>query len=389
MHSELLKPSETAAREIRVPFLDLAPSHEPLRDELLQAIARLIESGAFTNGPDVAAFERAFAKYCGRELCVGAGSGLDALRMALIGGGLERGDEVIVPAATFVATLEAVTQAGGNPVVVDIGAEDYCIDAAAVEAALTPRTRFVIPVHLYGQVADMRALGPIATRSDVRLLEDAAQAHGATRDGLAAGAVGWAAAFSFYPGKNLGAFGDAGAAVTDDRELAERLRALREHGQRRKYVHDLEGFTSRLDTLQALVLLRKLPLLDVWNDMRRTAAAQYSQALDGVGDLVVPQVPAGSDPVWHVYVVRTANPESLAEFLRVRGIGTGRHYPQPVHLAPAYAWLGHRRGEFPVAETLSEGAISVPMYPGITEEQVTAVVDAMRSYFSNGRRSGQ
>ena len=365
-----------------VPFLDLGLLHRDLKEEIVEEIADLVDSSAFTNGPQVREFEAAFAAYCGTEQCVGLASGLDALRLGLQAAGLERGDEVVVAASTFVATLEAVTQAGGRPVVVDATDEDYNLDPNAVEAALTERTRFLMPTHLYGQLADMQALVEIAERRGLVILEDACQAHGASRDGIAAGTAGLANAFSFYPGKNLGAFGDAGALVTDDEPLAARVRALREHGQTRKYVHEIEGWTARLDTIQAIVLLRKLPLLDRWNGERRAVAAKYDQRLAGIGDLRLPAVPEGSEPVWHIYAIRTAEPEELAGFLRERGIGTGRHYPDPVHLAPAYAFLGHQRGEFPVAEALASEVLSLPMFPGMTEQQVDTVVAAVGDYFA-------
>ena len=365
-----------------VPFLDLGLLHRDLKAEIVEEIAELVDSSAFTNGPQVREFEAAFAAYCGTEHCVGLASGLDALRLGLQAAGLEAGDEVVVAASTFVATLEAVTQAGGRPVVVDATDDDYNLDPGALEAALTERTRFLMPTHLYGQLADMRSLMEIAERRGLTILEDACQAHGASRDGIAAGTAGLANAFSFYPGKNLGAFGDAGALVTDDEELAARVRALREHGQTRKYVHEIEGWTARLDTIQAIVLRRKLPLLDRWNGERRAVAAKYDERLAGIGDLRLPPVPDGSEPVWHIYAIRTAAPEELAGFLRERGIGTGRHYPDPVHLAPAYGFLGHERGEFPVAEALASEVLSLPMFPGMTEQQVDTVVAAIADYFA-------
>jgi dTDP-4-amino-4,6-dideoxygalactose transaminase len=367
--------------QTRVGFLELAHMHDGLKAELLADFADLVDSNAYTNGPAVAAFERAFADYCGVSRCVGVGSGLDALRLALIAAGIEPGDEVLVPANTFVASAEAITQAGATPLIVDAGESDWNIDVAAAEAAITPRTRFVMPVDLYGQLADMKSIAELARRHGLSVIEDACQAHGATRDGIGAGAAATAAAFSFYPGKNLGAMGDAGAVVTDDADLAEVVGALREHGQRRKYHHDLEGFTSRLDTIQALVLARKLPLLDGWNEERRAAAHHYDEALAGVGDLRLPPVPEGSRPVWHLYVVCTERPEELGAHLRERGIGSGRHYPQPIHLSGAYAHLGHRDGSFPVAERLARGCLSLPIFPGITERQLEAVVDGVRSFF--------
>ena len=367
-----------------VPFFDGAPMMNGLKADILADVSSLFDSGRFINGPEVAEFEASFATYCQTAVCVGAASGLDALRLALIAAGLEPGDEVIVPAQTFIATFEAVTQAGGVPVVVDSSDSDYNMDPEAADTAVTTRTRFVLPVHLYGQMADMRALGLMAMRHGVSLLEDACQAHGAERDGLRAGAESLAGAFSFYPAKNLGAMGDAGALVTDDLELAARVRALREHGQTEKYRHVTAGFTARMDTLQAIVLKHKLPHLDSWNDSRREAARFYSEALAGVGDLRLPAVPEGSNPVWHLYVVRAADPEALGSFLGERGVATGRHYPEPPHLSAAYSDLGYEPGAFPVAEAISREGLSLPMYPGISETQLTSVVEAISEFFARG-----
>ena len=366
---------------LTVPFLDLTPSHEELRAQLLEDVADLIDEGAFTNGSQVVAFEEAFAEFCGTSTCVGLASGLDALRLSLLAAGLEPGDEVIVPAMTFVASIEAITQAGGRPVMVDVSESDYCLDVGAVGAHVGSKTRFLLPVHLYGQMADMRAIERIATSRDLLMIEDACQAHGAVRDSLVAGAVGLAGAFSFYPAKNLGAFGDAGALVTNDARFASRVRALREHGQREKYRHAFEGYTARLDTIQALVLLRKLPLLDRWNMQRSNAAELYTAGLAGVGDVRLPPVPTGSNPAWHLYVVRTEGPTQLQKHLAGRGIGSGRHYPEPCHMTEAYGWLGYRQGEFPVAEALAAEALSLPLYPGISEAQIERVVQEIANYF--------
>ena len=368
----------------QVPFVDLEPVHRDLKTPILTDWDALIETGAFVNGAAVAAFEASFAEYCRVRFCVGLSNGLDALRLGLLAAGIERGEEVIVPANTFVATLEAVTQAGGKPVPVDVSDVDYNLDVDAVEAAVTPRTRFIVPVHLYGQMADMGALERLAARHGIELIEDACQAHGAERDGRRAGATGLAAAFSFYPAKNLGAMGDAGALVSAGDDLASRVRAMREHGQVAKYRHELEGFTARLDTIQAIVLMHKLPLLDGWNEERREAARFYDTALDGVGDLLLPPTAPGSVPVWHLYVIRTRDPERLHTFLAQRQIGTGRHYPEPVHLTAAYSWLGYARGAFPVAESLAQEVLSLPMYPGISQLQLEAVVDAVGEYFVHG-----
>jgi dTDP-4-amino-4,6-dideoxygalactose transaminase len=364
-----------------VPFMDLRGVHAPLSAAVLGDVAALIESSAFVNGPAVAEFERAWARWCGTRRCVGVASGLDALRLGLLAAGLEPGEEVVVPANTFVATVEAVIQAGGRPVVADASPADYNLDPAAARAAVGPRTRALLPVHLYGQLADGRALGALARDEGLVIVEDACQAHGARRDGLRAGWLGSAAAFSFYPGKNLGAMGDAGALVTSEDAVADEVTARREHGQRVKHHHELEGYTARLDTIQALVLLRKLPLLAAWTNERRQLAAAYAGRLAGVGDLVLPPVPTGSKPVWHLYPVRTADPDALAATLAAAGVASGRHYPVPVHLAPAYAGLGHRRGAFPVAEALAEQLLSLPLYPGMREEQLEAVVAAVRRHF--------
>jgi dTDP-4-amino-4,6-dideoxygalactose transaminase len=369
---------------VSVPFLDLGPVHRELKEQILEDVAELVDRGDFTNGEAVRTFEEAYAAFCGTRRCVGLASGLDALRLALLAAGLQPGDEVVVPALTFAATFEAVTQVGGTPLVVDVSEDDYNLDMGAVEAVLSERTRFLLPVHLYGQMADIRLLHLLAERRGVTIVEDACQAHGAERDGVCAGAAGLAAAFSFYPAKNLGAIGDAGALVTNDEVVADIVLALREHGQTAKYEHELEGYTARLDTIQALVLLRKLPLLEGWNAERRAAARFYSEALDGIGDLKLPPVPAGSRPVWHLYVVRTAEPERLGSFLRERGIATARHYPTPPHLSCAFAWLGHAPGSFPVAEAIARECLSLPIFPGIAEEQLAAVAWGIAEYFERG-----
>jgi dTDP-4-amino-4,6-dideoxygalactose transaminase len=367
----------------KVPFLDLTAVNAQVAEGVLEDIASLLRSGGFTNGPQVAAFEEAFATFCGSTHCVGVASGLDALRLALIGFGLKPGEEVLVPAMTFVATFEAVSQAGGVPIPVDVSEADNGMDPAAAAAAVNPRTRVVLPVHLYGRMADIVALGELARSRGLDVLEDACQAHGARREGARAGAAGRAGAFSFYPAKNLGAMGDAGALVTEDAELADSVRSLREHGQRRKYAHDVVGWTSRLDTIHAAVLLRKLPYLDEHNAQRRAAADLYAEGLAGVGDLTVPNV-TDRGQVWHLFVVRTGDPDGLAAHLADRGIGTGRHYPEPPHLSEAYRHLGYPKGAFPVAEQIAREALSLPIFPGITESQVEEVVAAVRAWFAGG-----
>jgi dTDP-3-amino-3,4,6-trideoxy-alpha-D-glucose transaminase len=367
-----------------VPFVDLSHVNAAVEADVLTDTAGIIASGAFTNGPHVEQFEKAFAAFCGARECIGVSSGLDGLRLALMAAGVEAGDEIIVPAQTFIATFEAVTQACARPVVVDVSEEDYNLDPAAAESAVTTRTRGILPVHLYGQMADMQLLRQLATRRGLRLVEDACQAHGAERDGLCPGAAGDAAAFSFYPTKNLGAWGDAGAMITDDPALAECARSLRQHGERERYFSERIGYTARLDTLQAAVLLSKLRLLDEWTRQRREIAAAYTAGLENVGDIRLLPVPVGSRPVWHIYPIRTAQAESLGAFLAGRGIGTGRHYREPPHLSRAYAALNHRRGDFPIAEGLADESVSLPIFPGMSERQTTWVTDSIRQFFARG-----
>jgi dTDP-4-amino-4,6-dideoxygalactose transaminase len=370
--------------DVRVPFLDLARIHAPLSDVLAGEFEALMRSSAFVNGEPVRAFEAEFAAYCGASAAVGVASGLDALRLALAALDIGLGDEVIVPSMTFVATWEAVSQVGAVPVPVDITESDYNVNVGAVAAAIGHRTAAIIPVHLYGQMADMEGLVAVSAHAGIPLIEDAAQAHGAMRDGRRAGGSGPAAAFSFYPGKNLGAFGDAGALTTNDERVVARVRALREHGQSRKYHHDEVGWTSRLDTIQAAVLSRKLARLDGWNEERRAIAALYLDALAEVGDLGLPNVPDRSSPVWHLFVIRTADPTGLADHLAGLGVGSGRHYPQPPHLSGAYSSAGYREGEFPVAEALGRECLSLPIFPAMTELEVLRVTEAVQSWFAGG-----
>jgi dTDP-4-amino-4,6-dideoxygalactose transaminase len=376
--------SVTKATSSCVPFVDLASVHQHVKRQILQDIAEVIEAGSFIDGAQVAQFERRYADFCGTRFCVGVSSGLDALRLAFLAGGVESGAEIILPANTFIATVEAIRQTGAQPVLVDADEQDYNVNPKAVEAAVTARTQWLVPVHLYGQMADMRSLVEIGKARKIGIIEDACQAHGAERDGLVAGASGLAGAFSFYPAKNLGALGDAGAVVTSDPGLAAAVRALRSHGQTAKYHHEREGYTARLDTIQAVALLSKLPLLETWNEQRARAAAFYIDSLADVGDLVLPPVPAQSHPVWHLFVITTKKRGQLEKFLHEKGIATGRHYPEPLHLMQIYRGLGYRRGAFPVAERLADEALSLPIFPGITEPQLTAVVTAIRDFYRRG-----
>jgi dTDP-4-amino-4,6-dideoxygalactose transaminase len=367
-----------------VPFVDLAPVTRPVSEAILAGLEELMDAGAFVNGQVVLDFEETFAAACGRAHCVAVANGLDALRLALSALGIGPGDEVIVPAMTFVATFEAVAQVGATPVPADVREDDYGLAAESAGAAVSPGTRALVPVHLYGQMADMTALAEIARRHDLRVVEDAAQAHGAMRGGDVAGSSGDAAAFSFYPSKNLGAMGDAGALVTDDHDVAERVRALREHGQTGKYRSDYIGYTSRLDAFQAVVLCHKLPLLEGWNELRREAAGAYSESLQGIGDLRLPTTVPGALHVWHLYTIRTADPESLAAHLKGHGVATGRHYPEPPHLSGAFSGLGFGPGSFPIAEAIARETLSLPLFPGITEAQIAHVASSIEAFFARG-----
>jgi len=357
---------------VNVPFVDLQAQHRTIRDELNQAIQRVMDRCDFALGQDVVRFEEEFAAFCGTRHAVGVDSGLSALELSLRALGIGPGDEVIVPAHTFIATAAAVTFAGARPILVDVDPATYNIDVAQVEAAITPRTRAIIPVHLYGLPAAMDAIMSLADRHDLAVIEDACQAHGAYYKGRRVGSLGHAAAFSFYPTKNLGGCGDAGMVLTDDAEVAEQVRAMRNCGQKAKYIHELPPFNHRLDTLQAAILRVKLRYLDQWNEARWRNAALYTNLLTGSG-IVTPVEDPDSTHVYHLYVVRTPRRDGLQAYLREQGIGTAIHYPVPIHLQPFYAGNGFRRGQFPVTEGLCDEIISLPMFPEMTTEQVEHV----------------
>jgi dTDP-4-amino-4,6-dideoxygalactose transaminase len=357
--------------------------HRPLVDEILAAWRGLVEGAAFVGGQEVAAFEQEFAAYAGTRECVGVGSGTDALRLALLAMEVRPGDEVITAPHTFIATSEAITQAGATPVFVDVDRRTGTLDPERVERAITPRTRVLLPVHLYGQPAAVDVLLEIASRHGLDVLEDAAQAHGAEFRGRRVGSFGRAAAFSFYPGKNLGACGEAGAVTSDDADLMARLRVLRDHGQRQKYHHEVEGYNARLDALQAAALRIKLRHLDAWNQARRHCAATYGRELAGAGVELPEEVPPRRH-VWHLYVVRHPRRERIQTHLAERKIGTGLHYPVPLHLQPAYASLGHGVGSFPESERWASQGLSLPMFPGLTEEQIGRVAEAVREAVRGG-----
>lgn len=367
----------TMSDSMRVPFLDLQAHHRPYLQEFSEAIQRVIESSAFAGGPFVAEFEAAFASYCGCKYAIGVGNGTEALWLALLAKGIGPGDEVITSPMTFMATAEAITYCGATPVFVDIDPVTYTMNPARLEEVITSRTKAIIPVHLFGQTADMDPILEVARKHGLLVIEDAAQAHGAEYKGRKAGSIGDVGSFSFYPGKNLGAFGEAGALVTNDAQLAESIRVLRDHGQVRKYHHTMVGWNGRMDGIQGAVLSIKLRQLDQTNERRRAHAAQYDRALRDIEGIVTPRESAQNRHVYHVYAIRVRDRNELIQALAERGVGSGIHYPVPVHLQEAYRSLGYMRGAFPVAEQCADEFLSLPMYPELTEEQVNLVVEAV------------
>ncbi|AXH96404.1 DegT/DnrJ/EryC1/StrS family aminotransferase [Ornithinimicrobium avium] len=362
---------------MRVPLVDLAAQGAEIVDQVAPAVREAILRGAFVGGPAVTRFEQAYADYAGVRHCVGVANGTDALELALRAVDVEAGDEVVLPANTFIATAEAVSRIGAVPVPVDVDPEHLLIDPAAAEAAVTDRTSAIVPVHLYGQTAPVAELVRLADRVGVAVVEDAAQAQGASRAGRRAGTWGTASGTSFYPGKNLGAAGDAGAVLTDDAEVARRVRTIADHGSPRKYVHEVVGFNSRLDALQALVLSAKLARLEEWNERRRAAADRYDRLLAGVEEVRPPRRHPDNTDVWHLYVVQVEDRDRVLAALQAAGVGAAVHYPTPVHLSPAYEHLGHRAGAFPVAEAAAARILSLPIYPHITADQQQHVVETL------------
>ena len=364
---------------IRVPFVSFKPLEKEIDRQLRDAFERVYRRSWYIEGEEDKAFEAAFAWYCGVSCCVGVGNGLDALMLALKAFGVGVGDEVIVPSNTFIATALAVTYVGARPVFVEPDIRTFNIDPARIEAAITARTKAIMPVHLYGQPCDMDPIMAIAKAHGLIVVEDCAQAHGATYKGKRVGGFGDAAGFSFYPGKNLGALGDAGATVTDDPAVAEKVRALGNYGSDYKYHHIYQGNNSRLDELQAAFLSAKLPCLDKVNENRRETARKY---LEGIQNprVILPWIHPDTVPVWHVFGVRCDDRAGLEKHLNERGIGTNKHYPIPMHLQACYQDLGFHRGDFPVAEQISETELSLPMYYGMTDPEIGSVIDAVNSF---------
>ena len=369
---------------MKIPFVDLAAQHSAIGDELREALSAVITRGDFILGRDVGLFEEEFAAYCGTRYAVGVDSGTSALELALLACGIGPGDDVLIPANTFIATALAVSYTGARPILVDVAPLTCNINPAQLDAALTPRTKAIMPVHLYGQPADMDAVTAFARRHNLVVIEDACQAHGARYKGRRAGSLGQAAAFSFYPSKNLGAFGDAGMMVTDDERVATQVRILRDYGQRAKYQHAVRGFNRRLDTVQAAVLRVKLRYLDGWNEARRQHAQRYAALMAGL-PVALPWAAADVEHVYHLYVIRLreGDPDrrdALRAFLQNKGIATGIHYPIPIHLQEAYVDLGYGRGSFPLTEAYAGQMLSLPMYAELPPAALEAVAEGIREF---------
>lgn len=362
----------------RVPFLDLQAQYRAIRADVLPALEAVCESTGFAQGPATKVFEQEFAAYCGVKHCVSLNTGTSALHVAMLCLGIGHGDEVIVPAMTFIATAWGVNYVGAKPVFVDIDPRRRTLNPQLLEAAITKRTKAIIPVHLYGMPADMDAILAIANKHNIPVIEDAAQSQGARYKGKRAGQFGVMTATSFYPGKNLGAYGEGGALLTNSDEIATHARRLREHGQSQRYHHDEVGYNYRMDGFQGAVLSIKLKHLDKWNAARAAHAKRYNELLAGL-PITLPTFPADSESVWHLYVIETDYRDKLAEKLKASGIDTGFHYPIPLHLQKVYESLGHKRGDFPVSERLGDRCLSLPMFPELTDEQIQAVVAALRS----------
>ena len=371
--------NKTMSTQTQIPLVDLRAQQREVQQQVNESLAQIFENTAFIGGAAVTDFEQSYAGFLGSGHCVGVGNGTDALELALRASGIGPGDEVILPANTFIATAEAVSLTGATVVLVDVDPEYLLIDPLAVAEAVTEKTKAIMPVHLYGQTAFIEELSPIARACGAVIIEDAAQAQGATRHGRSAGTLGDIAGTSFYPGKNLGAAGDAGAVLTNDEQLATQARLLSAHGSRTKYVHEVVGRNSRMDAVQAAVLSAKLEHLPRWNELRRQAAMRYNELLAGVAGVILPQQAAGNQDIWHLYVVQVEDRDRVVAELNAAGIGAGIHYPYPVHLTQAFAHLGYKAGDFPVAERAAGRILSLPLYPHITEEQQRRVADVLIS----------
>ncbi len=365
-----------------VPLLDLRAQYTPIREDLVSALLRVLDSTAFAGGPFVADFEKEFAAYCGAQCAIGVSSGTAALWQALLALDVGAGDEVITTPNTFIATAEAISLCGATPVFVDVDPQTYTMDPDLIEPAITPRTKAIIPVHLYGQPADMEPILDIAKRYGLYVIEDACQAHGAVYKGHKAGSLGDAGCFSFYPGKNLGAYGEAGAVVTNNPELAQQIRIRRDHGQTEKYKHAMIGWNDRMDGFQGAILNVKLKHLDQWNEARRRNAALYNELLADVEEVTLPREAPYARHIYHVYAIQVPNRDKLLAALREKDIGCAIHYPIPIHLQKAYEFMGHGRGSFPVAERCADESLSLPMFAELTTEQIETVAAEIKSFLA-------
>ena len=367
---------------MKIPFLDFNSIHEGIEAELIQAASSVIQSGWFVNGGAVTAFESEWSKFLGTDCCVGVNSGLDALELSLRAAGIGNGDEVIVPSNTYIATALAATQVGAKPVFVEPEASTHLIDTERIEDEITARTKAIIPVHLYGQAVNMQSVMALAKKHGLFVVEDNAQAHGAAWEDQRTGSFGHANATSFYPGKNLGALGDAGAVTTNDSELARQIKMLRNYGSEIKYHNEVVGYNKRLDEMQAAFLSVKLKHLETWTARRQAVADQYLSGLEGVGDLILPVTQPNATHVYHLFVIRTNYRDDLAKYLNENGIGTLIHYPIPPHMQRCYANLGHKKGDFPIAEDLANTVLSLPIWPGMGQKQIDLVVDVIMDFFN-------
>lgn len=368
---------------MNVPFLDLKIQYRQIEKEVLAMMEEAMANAAFVGGPQVAGFEEEFAKFCESKCCVGVNSGTDALRFALMAVGVGPGDEVITVPNTFIATTEAISQVGATPVFVDIDPRTYNIDVSKIEARITKSTKAIMPVHLYGQPADMDSVLDIAEKYGLAVVEDACQAHGALYKDRKAGSMGVAGCFSFYPGKNLGAYGEGGAVVTQDTNIDGRIRMLRDHGQEKKYFHEMEGYNGRLDAIQAGVLRIKLRRLESWNEARRQNAKYYDELLSKVPGVTIPAKANGVVSVYHLYVILVNDRDGLQKFLNEKGIGAGLHYPVPLHLQKAYSNQGYKEGDFPVTENVASRLLSLPMFPELTRHQIEYVAQCVREFMGS------
>jgi dTDP-4-amino-4,6-dideoxygalactose transaminase len=362
-----------------IPFLDLKAQYSSIRDEIHEALKHVLDSTAFAGGPAVAKFEKEFASFCGCRFAVGVGSGTEALWLTLLALGIGSGDEVITAPNSFIATAEAISFTGARPVFVDVDEKTYTMNPDLLESAITNNTKAIIPVHLFGQSSDMDPILAIAREESLYVVEDAAQAHGAQYKGRPAGSLGAAGCFSFYPGKNLGAYGEAGAVVTNDASLAEKIQVLRDHGQKQKHQHMHIGWNARMDGFQGAILSVKLKYLPKWNDARRRCAQQYNESLQDVS-VVTPMEAEYGKHVYHIYAIRARNRDDLQNALTQKNIHCGIHYPIPIHLQSAYAFLGHEKGSFPVAEKCAQELLSLPMYAELSLEQIQAVAAAIAEF---------